>query len=133
MTIGERVRFVRTSFTGANGRHLSLDKFGERIGLKRSALSAMENGDQGVTDQTIMSICREFGVSPEWLRDGIGEPFTPKSTDQEFADLMESAMAEPSGSLKVRLLRAMARLTPEDWAFLENLSDRVLEEQDGEN
>lgn len=128
MTINDRVKILRKDYLD-----LSAEKFGERLGVTRSAVTNVERGFRGVTDQLFTSICREFGVSPEWLRDGIGEPFTPKSTDQEFADLMESAMAEPSGSLKVRLLRAMARLTPEDWAFLENLSDRVLEEQDGEN
>ena len=128
MTINDRVKILRKDYLD-----LSAEKFGERLGVTRSAVTNVERGFRGVTDQLFTSICREFGVSSEWLRDGIGEPFTPKSTDQEFADLMESAMAEPSGSLKVRLLRAMARLTPEDWAFLENLSDRVLEEQDGEN
>lgn len=128
MTINDRVKTLRKDYLD-----LSAEKFGERLGVTRSAVTNVERGFRGVTDQLFTSICREFGVSPGWLRDGIGEPFTPKSTDQEFAGLMESAMAEPSGSLKVRLLRAMARLTPEDWAFLENLSDRVLEEQDGEN
>lgn len=128
MTINDRVKILRKDYLD-----LSAEKFGERLGVTRSAVTNVERGFRGVTDQLFTSICREFGVSPEWLRDGIGEPFTPKSTDQEFADLMESAMTEPSGYLKVRLLRAMARLTPEDWAFLENLSDRVLEEQDGEN
>ncbi len=128
MTINDRVKILRKDYLD-----LSAEKFGERLGVTRSAVTNVERGFRGVTDQLFTSICREFGVSPEWLRDGVGEPFTPKSTDQEFADLMDSAMTEPSGSLKVRLLRAMARLTPEDWAFLEKLSERVLEEQDGEN
>ena len=127
MTINDRVKILRKDYLD-----LSAEKFGERLGVTRSAVTNVERGFRGVTDQLFTSICREFGVSPEWLRDGVGEPFTPKSTDQEFADLMDSAMTEPSGSLKVRLLRAMARLTPEDWAFLEKLSERVLEEPDGE-
>lgn len=49
---------------------LTLEKFGERIGLRKSSLSQIENGVNGVTEQLIKSICREFNVREEWLRTG---------------------------------------------------------------
>lgn len=49
---------------------LTLEKFGERIGLRKSSLSQIENGVNGVTEQLIKSICREFNVREEWLRNG---------------------------------------------------------------
>ena len=67
MTIGERIRMVRKE-TG-----LTLEKFGESIGLKKAGLSLIENGRNGASDQTIRSIAREFGVSEDWLRTGEGE------------------------------------------------------------
>ena len=68
MTIGERIKKIRKE------AGLTLDKFGERIGLKKASLSQIENGRNGASDQTIKMIAREFGVSEEWLRTGDGEP-----------------------------------------------------------
>lgn len=49
---------------------LTLEKFGEKIGVSRSAMGNIENGVRGVTDQMFKSICREFNVREEWLRTG---------------------------------------------------------------
>ena len=49
--------------------------FGSVIGMGKSAVSRIENGVNGTTDQTIRSICREFGVNERWLRTGEGEMF----------------------------------------------------------
>lgn len=56
---------------------LSGEKFGARIGLSRMAISSLENGKYNLTEQTILSICREYHVSEEWLRYGEGEMFSP--------------------------------------------------------
>lgn len=66
MKDGDRVKAIRKS-TG-----LTLEKFGERLGVAKTTISRIENGVNGLTDQMCRSICREFGVSEEWLRDGIG-------------------------------------------------------------
>ena len=66
MTIGERIRLVRKE------KGLSLDKFGAYIGLKQAVVSLMENGKSKATDQTIILICREFGIREDWLRTGDG-------------------------------------------------------------
>ena len=67
--MNERIRELRKEL------RLTLDKFGERIGLKKSALSLIENGKNGVTDQVFKAICREFNVNDEWLRTGEGDMF----------------------------------------------------------
>ena len=56
MTQNERIKEVRKSLG------LTLEKFGERIGLKKSAVSLIENGKNAVTDANVKAICREFGV-----------------------------------------------------------------------
>ncbi len=60
---------------------LTLEKFGERIGVKKAAVSKWENGDN-ITDQMFKSICREFNVNEEWLRNGTGEIFRPAPSDE---------------------------------------------------
>ena len=67
---------------------LTLDEFGERIGISKSGLSKIERGVSGTTDQTIRSICREFGVSEVWLRTGEGEMFLPVSEDEQLAEIL---------------------------------------------
>lgn len=77
MTNGERLRHLRKELLG-----LTLDKFGDRIGLKKSALSSLENDNSSLTDQTIKSICREFHTSEVWIRTGEGDPFEPDPQDE---------------------------------------------------
>ena len=67
--MNERIRQLR-KYLG-----LTLEKFGNRIGVGKAALSRIENGSNGVTDQMFKSICREFNVSEEWLRNGTGSMF----------------------------------------------------------
>lgn len=64
-----RIRELRTAL------HLTLEGFGDRIGVTRAAVSKWENGDRGIADSMVVSICREFGVSEQWLRTGEGEMF----------------------------------------------------------
>lgn len=75
MTIGERIRRLRKD------RGLTLERFGARIGLKRGIISMMERGESPVTEQTVLSICREFGIQEAWLREGT-EPMRAVKTDQ---------------------------------------------------
>lgn len=69
MSENERIKQVRKSM------NLTLDAFGARVGVKKAAMSNIENGSRGVTDQMRRSICREFGVNEEWLLTGEREMF----------------------------------------------------------
>lgn len=69
MSIGDRIREIRKE------RSLTQTDFGEKIGFKQTAIGQFENGTRTVSDRTIILICNAYGVSEEWLRDGIGEMF----------------------------------------------------------
>ena len=69
MTQGERVKEVRKALG------LTLDKFGEKVGVKKQTVSRIENGVNNVTDQMVLSICREFNVNYDFLMNGEGELF----------------------------------------------------------
>ena len=69
-TINERVRALR--------KHLKLTQkqFGKRIGVKsQDQVAGIERGSCGVNETKILLICKEFGVSEKWLRNGEGEMF----------------------------------------------------------
>ena len=67
---------------------LSMEKFGSKIGLSRSAISKMESGNSGLSEQTILSICRVYRVNYHWFTNGDGDMFsgTPESLVDEIAE-----------------------------------------------
>lgn len=69
MTQGERIREIRKEL------NLTLEKFGERLGVGRGAISAIELGNRNLTDQMARAICREYNVSYDYLINGEGEMF----------------------------------------------------------
>lgn len=74
MKQGERVKEVRKELG------LTLERFGERLGVTKQTVSRIENGVNNLTDQMQKAICREFNVSEEWLRDGVGSMFVEPDT-----------------------------------------------------
>lgn len=70
MTQGERVREIRKELG------LTLEKFGEKLGVKKNAISQLENGRNSLTDQMVKSICREYNVNYDYIMSGEGEMFS---------------------------------------------------------
>lgn len=118
--MNERIKIVRKN------EGLTLEKFGERIGITASSCSTIENGKTNPSDQTIRSICREFNVSETWLRTGEGEMYNRLDDDAEFNLIMESIGA--NDPVIVRILRAYWHLPEEDKAAVRRLVDNVVEE-----
>ena len=75
--------------------HLTLEKFGEPLGVKHAALSHLENGKNKLTDQMILSICRTYNVNEEWLRTGNGPVFQDLPEDDEFGFAVTEISDDP--------------------------------------
>lgn len=69
MTQGERVREIRKAL------NLTLEKFGMKLGVGKQAISKIEKGENSLTDQMAISICREYNVNYDYLMNGEGEMF----------------------------------------------------------
>ena len=67
---------------------LTQDEFGKRLGISNTAISKIEKGENNVSEQNIISICREFDVNEEWLRNGIGDIFMQKTRNQIITDFL---------------------------------------------
>ena len=75
MDINSRLKFLRKDTL-----KLTQAKFGEKIGLKSTAIGQMESKDRNVTDRTVLLICNEFNVNEEWLRYGTEPMFIEPDT-----------------------------------------------------
>ena len=99
-----RIKELRTAL------HLTLEGFGDRIGVTRAAVSKWENGDRGIADSMVVSICREFGVSEQWLRTGEGEMF-----EQTRETVLDRLVAEYSlDKEQVSVIENFLDLSPQE-------------------
>lgn len=55
--------------------NLSMEKFGNQVGITKSSINAIEKGRNNPSEQTIMLICKAYNVSPLWLKEGVGDMF----------------------------------------------------------
>lgn len=113
MTINERIRDLRR-----DGLGLTLEEFGARVGVSRAAMSNIETGARSVTDQMFVSICREFNVRPEWLRDGSGEMFHAMTKDEQIAAFVARTLGDESAEFQRAFLSVLATFGPHEWDLL---------------
>ena len=121
MTQNERIKEIRKSLG------LTLEKFGERIGLKKSAVSLIENGKNAVTDANVKAICREFGVDYIWLTTGDGEMFV--DTDDDFIERIDRIMVGEDDARK-NLFKALLEASDEDIAAFQRIIDLFASKKD---
>ncbi len=74
--MNERIKQIRRELG------LTQTEFAERIGLKQNSIALIESGKRNISDQAVLSICREYGVNEKWLRTGDGDKMTPDANDE---------------------------------------------------
>lgn len=105
---------------------LTQKKFAERLNVSRSFIAVLCTSDRRPSDRTIRDICRVYGVSELWLREGQGETFVPRTLRQEILDLARSLSEAPPGDLRRDFLLALADLPPEFWPKLADFMEEIL-------
>lgn len=96
-------------------------EFGEKIGVKQTTIAGYENGSRQPLDTVIASICREFNVREEWLRNGTGDVFKERSRSEIIAEFMGDLLKDEEDSFRKRLIEAMASWDSKDWEDAERL------------
>lgn len=129
MKIGQRVKSIRIS------QDLTQRAFADRLGISDGALSQIESGRTVPSDQTIRSICREFGVSEEWLRTGEGDPFVIVPRNQILEGELRAFLGTEHSEFTERLIRLLLRLPREHWDLLAKYAEELVAENktDAEN
>lgn len=114
MTQGERIKDVRNSLG------LTLEKFGEKLGVTKTAISRLEKGERSLTEQMTKSICREFSVDYMWLTTGEGEMFV--ETDDDFFERIDRIMAGENETRK-NMIKMLLYASDDDIEAFDRLVD----------
>ena len=118
MTQGERIRELRKTLK------MTMEQFGEKIGVTKSTISNIENGNRNATEHMVKSICREFNVDYIWLTTGEGEMFV--DTDDDFIERIDRIMAGEDEARK-NLFKFMLELSDDDIHALEHLMQSAID------
>lgn len=105
MTQGERVKELRKTLS------LTLEKFGQRIGVGKSTISDIENGRRSLSEHMTKSICREFSVDYMWLTTGEGEMFV--ESDDDFFEKIDRIMAGEN-EIRKNMFKALLYASDDD-------------------
>lgn len=121
-TINERFRRLREE------KGLTQEEFAGGAHRTRSEIKNIEYGKTVPKEEVIQSVCAAYSVNETWLRTGEGEMFQPVSKDAELAAFLGDVMHGETADFRRRLVAALARFGPEEWALLERMVYRLAEE-----
>ena len=122
MNQNNRVKEIR------NTLNLTLEKFGDKLGVTKTAISRIEKGERALTDQMAKAICREFGVDYTWLTTGEGEMFF--QSDDLIVSKVEEIMAGCNETHKKLLTLCATKLDEQDLKAIERIIEKYLEIQE---
>lgn len=103
-----------------------MEKFGNRIGITRSSVCKLENGENNPSEQTIKLICKEFKIRYQWLTEGI-EPMY-EELDSKCMTRIDDIMAGENEFAK-SLFRDFAELDEDEWRFLEKIIKKLAKDK----
>ena len=108
--MNERIKILRKTLK------LSGEKFGEKLGVKRSAISDLETGRNNLSEQMLLAICREYNVNEKWLRNGEGEMFI--ETKESFLNNISKQYS--LDDLDIKIIESYLNLSPDGREFIKN-------------
>lgn len=118
MNQGDRVKELRKFL------NLTLEKFGERLGVTKTTISRIEKGERSLTEQMTKSICREFNVDYIWLTTGLGEMFI--DTDETYLEKIDQIMAGEN-EFHRELIKLAVNLDIKELEAIESIINKFLE------
>lgn len=119
MTINERITAIRKE------KSMTMAEFGSKIGIGRSSISLLESGRNNPSEQTIRSICREFGVNEEWLLNGTGHMYDNVEKSARLMEWATDIMKEKDDSIKKKVVNLLMSLNESDWDLIAELAKRI--------
>jgi len=118
-TINDRIKKIRIN------NNLTMDKFGDKIGITKSSVSLIESGKNNPSEQTIMLICKEFGVDHHWLKTGEGSMFSSNGDDEVIAKF-DAIMTGEKDTHKI-ILKTLLDMDEETLQSLDKFIEKYIE------
>lgn len=115
----DRIKQLRQSLD------LTQDEFGGRLGITKASVSKIENGANSASEQTLRSMCREFGASYVWLTTGEGSMFENGGDDAALHVMVDRVMASENERVK-QIFKNLGDFTADDWRQVNAVLDKLL-------
>lgn len=122
----ERIKQLRKSLG------MNQTDFGNKVGIKQTTVAGYENGIRTPTDAVILSICREFDISEEWLRTGKGEMKLISSPDEEIMKYVGLLLKDREDFVAQKIKRFIVgyeKLDADDKKVIEKLMRQIFEDE----
>lgn len=108
---------------------LTQQEFADKIGIKRNTIAQYEIGRNAPIEAVVISICREFSVNEEWLRNGTGDMFLTETKDDMISKMLDDVIKADESDFKRRLISALSKLDDDGWDNLEKLVDYITDSE----
>lgn len=118
MILDERIRALRKELG------LTMEKFGEPLGVTKTTISNIENGNRKPSLQIRKSICREFDVNEEWLEHGEGPMFREMSQREKAAYIVGKVLKNED-EFRQKVFIALGEMTDEEWDLVKKFVDKL--------
>lgn len=118
--IDERIRAIRKD------KGLTMQAFGESIGMSKASISGIESGKNGPSEQTIRLICSVYKVDYSWLKEGKGSMYLD-DTDNLVDEIAIEQNLDPDTT---RTLKRLLRLSPDSQKIVLKAINTLLNEKD---
>lgn len=126
-TIGQRINVVRKKL------NLTLEKFGEKIGISKVSVRAIEKGINNPSEQTIKLICSVYNVDYVWLTKGIGNEMFVSIPESKIDQIMEDyGLSEKERPLVRGYLEAPEEVRQQVADYLNSIVEREIARREKE-
>ena len=115
---GDRIRTLRKDILKS-----SQIEFGKKLGVSNDVIYSIEKNRVVPSESILKLICKTFGVSYNWLKNGEGD-----MTDRSDIDLIEEIEALTMGTdEKTRTaLKIAASFTNEEWKMIDKIVEKII-------
>lgn len=121
--MNERVFILRKEL------NLTQEVFGQRLGVRKTAISKLEKGENNLTEAMIKLICSEFNANEKWLRYGQGDMFV----ENDSTIVSRLAIDYNLNKLDIKIIESYLNLSSEQrkaiQSYVRSLANAIADEE----
>lgn len=101
-------------------------EFADKLNLSRAAVTKFCKGEIALSDRTIADICRVFGISEAWLREGRGEMFAPLGRKERLAKTFGQFLGKNPDEVQTALFEIVCNFDDSDWEKVAKYAEEIV-------